>query len=336
MKIAILHNRIGKNAHKDELDILAQADAVTRALEELEHDVTKLDFSLNLYEMTMSLQMLKPDLVFNLADSLQGEGRLIHFATSILDQLNLPYTGCKTEALFLTSNKLVAKRLMRLRGIPTPEWMSLESPDESLATLNEPFLLKSIWEHASVGMDTDSLVTVQEKEELRTVLKQKNGDFFAERYIEGREFNLSLLGGEEKIEVLSPAEMKFFDYPKDRPKILGYDAKWNEESSEYHSTRRSFEFHEKDRSLLETLKDLALKCWKCFDLNGYARVDFRVDERDNPYVLEINANPCIAPDSGFVMAAKQSSISYTRMVECIVDHPVPHGAFRQVKKKMVL
>jgi D-alanine-D-alanine ligase len=140
---------------------------------------------------------------------------------------------------------------------------------------------------------------------------------FAERFIDGREFNLSILAGVQGPQVLPPAEIRF-DFPPGRKRIVDYRAKWDEESLEYRATRRSFEFAPDDAPLLERLESLALRCWRLFELKGYARVDFRVDGEGNPFVLEINANPCISPDSGFVAAAARAGILFWELACRIV------------------
>lgn len=322
MKLVILHNRVEKYTGEDDIDILFQADAVAKALEEIGHESISIDFTLDIIDLMNRLGQAQPDLVFNLADSLQGEGELIHFAPTVLEYMHVPYTGCPAESIFLTSNKVLAKRVMRLCDIPTPDWVTVDKLSDPPVRTSTRFVLKSIWEHASAGLDIASVVQVEERGELAELLRRKRGGVFAEQYIEGREFNLSLLDGKGETEVLAPAEMRFFDFPEGMPKILGYEAKWNQRSEVYRNTRRSFDFGGEDGPLLGKLTNISKKCWNIFKLNGYARVDFRVDDNGNPYVLEINSNPCISPESGYVAAAERSGIDYTHMIERIIDRPV--------------
>ncbi len=93
-------------------------------------------------------------------------------------------------------------------------------------------------------------------------------------------------------EVLPPAEIRFINYDNGKPKVLGYKAKWMPDSFEYINTTRHFDFSPNDTDLIAQLESIATHCWSLFDLTGYARVDFRVDSKGVPYVLEINANPC--------------------------------------------
>jgi len=118
--------------------------------------------------------------------------------------------------------------------------------------------------------------------------------------------------------MLSPAEIKFVDFHQDMPKILDYAAKWDEETFEYKHNVRTFDFSESDQALLNEIETIVLKCWQVFNLHGYARVDFRVDNNHRPYVLEINANPCISEDSGFYAACLHSGIDFQTAVSYIL------------------
>ncbi|MCC8165280.1 MAG: D-alanine--D-alanine ligase, partial [Planctomycetes bacterium] len=158
--------------------------------------------------------------------------------------------------------------------------------------------------------------------------------FFAERFIDGREFNLSLIENESGgVTVLPEAEIRFENFPAGKPAIVGYQAKWVEDSPEYIGTTRSFEFPPSDDTLRKNLKKAAVRCWRIVGLRGYARVDFRVDNLGNIAILEANANPCISPDAGFAAAAERGGMSYGDMVEHIARAalrraaPAPSGVW---------
>jgi len=317
MNVVVLHTPVGTEASRDEADTEVQREFVLDALAALGHEAVALPFSLNLEETAERLRALAPDVVFNLFEPLTGEGRLIHLAPALLDHLRLPYTGSGQEAVFVTSNKVLSKRLFQQSGIPTPRWMEAAQPPDVPWAETGTWILKSVWEHASNWFGDDSVVCAASAAELRRLLEQKDrkGGFFAERYIEGREFNQALLAGE----CLPAAEMRFVDYPEDKLRIVDFRAKWEEDSFEYAHTQRGFDLSAADRPLVEELHDISRRCWERFGLTGYARVDFRVDAGGRPWVLEINTNPCLAPDGGFFAAAARAGLSYTRMVERIVE-----------------
>lgn len=265
-------------------------------------------------------------LVFNLVESLNGHGRLIHVAPSFLETSGIPYSGADADAVFLTSNKLLAKKFLSLAHLPTPRWFTADNLKR--AAVHGRYIVKSVWEHASVGLAEDCVIDTNDPAELedrlRTLQARLGGQCFAEEYIAGREFNLSVLANTDAAEVLCPAEIVFDGYGENDVCIVDYKAKWDEHSHQYHHTIRSFEFSEDDASILNHLKDLAIRCWHLFELRGYARVDFRVDRFGNPFILEVNTNPCLSPDAGFAAALTRSGIGFVKAIERILNDSLSH------------
>ena len=321
-KIGILHPYIPEKATEDEQDVLEQVEGILKALETLGYDPVSVKFDLNLEAVGITLKMLNPAFVFNLVESVNGRGSLIHLAPSFLDYLGLPYTGSKTEAMFLTSNKVVSKSFLSACGINTPIAYTLSSLKHDIPVRGR-FIIKSAWEHASIGLSQDSVISVEGASELISELKKARkrmkGECFCEEYIDGREFNVGLLAGENGVEVLPPAEILFLDYPSGKLKIVDYRAKWKPKSFEYLHTDRSFHFGFEDERIIKSLKATAEECWNLFGLKGYARVDFRVDGSGKPWVLEINANPCLSPDGGFAAASALIGLDYPTIVKRIID-----------------
>ncbi len=326
MKIVILHNPVPDDALEDERDVLVQAEEVSRALSSLGFQAVSLPFELPGETFTREIRALKPDCVFNLVESVDGDGRLIHVAPSILDHLGLLYTGASAEAMFLTSNKVLGKKWMARCRIDTPQWLVPGHTPLTPLPLPDTYIIKALWEEASIGLDDDSVVTADSRSTLERLVEERSSllglECFAERYIAGREFNLSVLAGPAGPEVLPAAEIRF-QLPEHRHAIVDYRAKWDQDSDEYKGTVRSFDFPADDKGLLETLGTIALRCWEHFELRGYARVDFRVDHLGTPWVLEVNANPCISPDSGFVAAATKAGIPYPAIIERIIHDTLP-------------
>jgi D-alanine-D-alanine ligase len=114
------------------------------------------------------------------------------------------------------------------------------------------------------------------------------------------------------------AEMTFADWPEGKLRIVGYGAKWDEDSTGYLHTVRRFGVEEDDPWLAASLKQACAQVWKLFGLTGFVRVDFRVTEKGKPLILEINPNPCISPDAGFAAAAAEAGMSYDDLIEAIV------------------
>jgi len=330
MKVAILHSEVPEAASWDEQDVLVQVAVVSQALIHLGYVPAAVPFSARMERTIQDLKEIGPAWIFNLVETVEGRGRFIHLAPLILDLLNIPYTGNATDAVHATSNKRLAKSLMVEYGIPTPPWFTLSAISEEPENIEGRFIIKSVWEHASVGLDEDSVMRYPDGDSLRREMERRcerlGGECIAEQYIEGREFNLSLLANENGAEVLPPAEIHFENYPSDKTRVVGYRAKWDADSFEYHHTPRSFDFPETDQPLLQRLCNLAQRCWKRFHLRGYVRVDFRADHEGRPWVLEINTNPCLSPDSGFTAATRQAGLSIEDVIRRIIQDSIPDGA----------
>ena len=321
-KIVILHTDVAPDAGSDEQDTILQAQTIAEAITSLGHEPVMLPFAMDLNATISKLRALKPDVVFNLVESLGGKGSMIYFSTALLDFLRLPYTGCRTDAMYLTSNKPLTKKLLHASGIPTPPWITTDGIATGLAP-SGTYLMKPSWEDASVGLDDDAIVFMTDQNHIITALRNRQAeigcDCFAEAYIEGREFNIALLARDQGVQILPASEILFQDYPQGKLKILDYRAKWVEDSFEYDNTRRTLDIAPEDAALADRLRDIALRCWNLFDLRGYARVDFRVDKQGNPFVLEINANPCLSLDAGFAAALERASIKYSEAIADIIQ-----------------
>jgi len=315
--LLLLINSISDPSSKDELDVLVQVEAVELAIKELGYSSRRVSFGLNLEPVAQILENHPPDLVFNLVESVGGKGALIHLCPSLLDACDISFTGSGTYALIVTTDKVRTKKILEDHGIPTPDWFIPGGARQPAA--DKKYIRKPIWEDGSAGITDDS---IQEGKDLDLNRLSEDGSLtavFMEEFIDGREFNLSLLAGSDGPIVMPAAEMLYVDYPDGKPKILNYASKWDETSFEYHKTVRTFDLSPGDRALVEMMSEISLQCWKLFDMNGYIRVDFRVDEKNRPWVLEVNANPCLSPDAGFVAACQQGGVDYTEMVKRIIS-----------------
>lgn len=320
-KIVILHTDVASDAGVDEQDTLHQAQAIAQAMTSLGYEPVMLPFVMDLNVTISKLRSLKPYVVFNLVESLGGKGSMIYFSTALLDFLRLPYTGCRTDAMYLTSNKPLTKKFLHAEGIATPPWITVDGIATGAVSAGT-YLMKPSWEDASVGLDDDAIVLMTDQNNIVKALLNRQTkigcDCFAEAYIEGREFNIALLATDQGVQILPTSEILFEDYPPGKLKILDYRAKWVEDSFEYDKTRRTLDIAPEDAALADSLRDIALRCWNLFGLRGYARVDFRVDRQGTPFVLEINANPCLSLDAGFAAALEQASIKYSEAIDNII------------------
>lgn len=318
-RILVLHGYVPPDALEDEKDVLVETHHVSNSLKQLGYKVKTAPTTLDLLHTKKILEKERPDLVFNLVESLDNSGRFLSVVPSLLEYLYVPFTGSGADALHITTHKPLSKSLMKLHGLPTPDWQTCDNVIQKGILFNPPYILKSIWEHASIGLNEKS-IHFSKTTLLKTIHAMRpeiRANFFFEQFIEGREFNLSLLSEERRLNVLPPAEILFDGFGK-KPKIVDYKAKWDVKSYQYHHTNRSFDFNKGDGVLLKKLKVLSLKCADSFAIKGYARIDFRVHSDGRPYILEVNANPCISPDSGFVAACEKAGLNYTDIIEKIL------------------
>ncbi len=311
----ILFNKLSKNALADEADVLDQVQLVSEAMLQLGYLPVAIPLSIKLKKAAKAIAAAKPEFVFNLVESINNKGSLVHFSPAYLDTLGIPYTGSHTEAIFVTTSKVLTKRLLAAAGLPTAPW---HMPSNFVADTSKRYILKPIWEEGSLGLDEHSVFDGNNHEMVEKVRLLSDETYFVEEFIDGREFNISILAGKDGPQVMPPAEIRFLDYPADKPKVVGYTAKWKEDSFEYIHTQRTFEYSDSDIPLLKKLQILCLQTWNTLGLRGYVRVDFRVDTNGQPLILEVNTNPCISPDSGFVAACRQAGLSNAQMVERII------------------
>ncbi|MFO7658970.1 MAG: ATP-grasp domain-containing protein [Bacteroidales bacterium] len=316
-KVIILHNEVTGQSNPDEIDVLQQARLVSDAYEDLGYKPFLMQLGKNLYDDIIKVKEANPLFVFNLVEAAFGKGELLYIGPALMHALHIPYTGVPHDALFLTTSKVLTKEMLLLHNIPTPGFFKVT--ETCKLTDRKQYIVKPVWEDGSVGLDEDSVFTAGNKSLLVKIKTLPDSHFFIEEFIDGREFNISILGGKDKVDVLQPAEMIFRNYPEGKPKMLGYKAKWDENSTEYKNTARSFETLDASSQLFEKLKKICLDCWQHFQLKGYARVDFRLDENEKPYVIEINGNPCIAPDSGFIAAAHHAGFDNKTIIKRISE-----------------
>jgi D-alanine-D-alanine ligase len=322
MRILVLHSDVPPDAPPEDQDTLAAAGAVAKALISRGYQAPTAAFFPDLEKLRAEIAGHAADVVFNLVEGIEGKGRLAYVAPLLLDEIGVPYTGTGADALIATGDKPLSKRLFREAGIPTPDWS--EPPDWNGLYADARYIVKAADEDASVGLDDASVVAGSEvRARAELCAGRFGGPWFAERYVDGREFNVSVLQERDGPCVLPMAEMTFEEWPASRPRIVGYIAKWDDASFESTRTVRQFGFEDREPELALALRHYSQCAWSLFKLRGTARVDFRVDEAGRPLVLEVNPNPGIAPDAGFAAAAARAGLSYADMIERIVRAALP-------------
>ena len=301
----------------DEVDTVLAAEAVAAALTRCGYATEIVALSPNLSEID-KIPGWQPLVVFNLVDAIGGDGRLAPMVPARLDALGLAHTGAGTSAWFDTLSKIGTKLNLAYAGLPTPPW----SVDGSGLAPDAQVVVKPVWEHGSLGLDNTCVMRggAAKQAIAERPLRWKT-QHFAEVFIDGREFNLSLLETHGGVEILPIAEILFEGFDDDAVRIVGYDAKWTPDSAAFVGTPRRFGIERSEPELAAKLADLSNSCWTLFGVQGYARVDFRVSRDGLPFILEVNMNPCLTPGAGFAAAALEAGLAYEELIARIAEAP---------------
>lgn len=316
MGVLILHDAVPHDAAPEVLDTLNQAREVEAALRSEGVHAQRLPVSGNLCALQRTLSAARPEAVFNLVESIAGADGAAVAVPALLDGLGIFYTGSSAAAQALANDKCMAKAIMRRAGLPTANWY----PGTN-GFVPGVYLIKTRFEHGSCGIDDEAVSRFEVEADLHKALSTRQRRLgrpcFAEAYLEGREFNISVIEWDGAVRVLPAAEIDFSAFAPGKPRIVGYRAKWVEDSFEYACTPR--QFPELPERMSRRLAELTEECFRLFGLSGYARVDFRLDSDGEPVILEVNPNPCLARDAGFVAALTKAGIPFAEAMRHLVS-----------------
>jgi D-alanine-D-alanine ligase len=300
-------------------DILTQVQAVEKALNDLGHSSIRISFTRDVSGFIRNMREAGVEMAVNLCETLDDDARFVGHPAAILELLDLPFSGSPTFALMLTTDKVMTKRLLRATGIETPDYVIYDDKGEfDFRLLRYPVIVKPVLQDASIGIDQGSIFKdARALDKEITEFFHRFGPLLVEEYVAGREFNVSVFGYPSP-RVLPIAEIDFSAFPKELFPIVGYRAKWDCSSFEYYHTPRKFQ-RGLCLALQQGIEKTAIECFHLLMLRDYGRVDMRVNDQGQIYVLEVNANPCLSPDAGFAAAVQQAGMTYTDMVKYLVD-----------------
>jgi D-alanine-D-alanine ligase len=321
--LALVHEHLVPPEDTTGLDIL-EAEwkmeyDVIETLREMGHTVRVLGIHDDLSGIRPTAEEFKPHIVFNLMEAFAGVTTFDQNVVSYLELLRLPYTGCNPRGLVLARDKALSKKLLAYHRIPVPEF-TVVRPGRKPALpkrLTYPIIVKSLFFEASAGISQASVVENAEQLARRvTFIHEKLGTAaILEQFIDGRELYVGVVGN-ERLDVFPVWEMSFEKMPENRWKIATERVKWSTQYQKRHGimTDRA----RLDSALAERIQRVAKRAYRALDLNGYARIDLRLDEEGRMYVLEANPNPNLAYGEDFAESAEVAGMEYERLLERII------------------
>ena len=330
-RIVVLYNtdydeeQAANAGNPDATSVRESAKAIARALIETGHTVELTGcHGTDVYAVLARISSQKPDLLFNLCESMDGDPRNEPTFAGLLDVFRIPYTGADLPALATCLYKQRTKDILFAHDVPTPPYRFLRTladlDDPTLAQLAYPYFVKLVHEDASLGITEANVVhnVEQLRARSRELMLEFNEGILAERYIEGREVNVTLFGAGDRVEVLPLHEIDFAAMPADRPKIVSYAAKWDEKHVDYAGTK-PVPLKGLSEAVCAEIERVSRAAWAAVELRDYGRVDLRVDDAGVPWVIDVNPNPDISPDAGVARAALAAGMSYPQMVNRIAE-----------------
>jgi D-alanine-D-alanine ligase len=293
---------------------------IVQALKSKKFRVYSYNIQDRIQQLLRILKEKKPSVVFNLVESHQGAPFLEMMVAGVYEMLGIPYTGSPPLTLGLCQRKGVTKQILLSNGIPTPRFTLVGDKKRSFQhRLRYPLIAKPAREDGSHGVENESVVfdSKQLRRRLHYIFEEFHQSVIVEEFIDGRELNVSILGSEEP-RVLPISEVDFSRMPKHFTNILTYQAKWETRHETYHRTIPVCPAR-LPRKLEKQVNEIALKAYRIMGCRDYARIDFRVDRRNNPYVLEVNPNPHLSEGMGLMRSAETAGLSFSQTLKAIVQ-----------------
>jgi D-alanine-D-alanine ligase len=311
VKVAILFDGVSA-ASRDQL-ITGTVDAIGAELASEGNQVARIPVHQDA-RWIERLRRVHADLVFNLCESIDGVAAMEPPVISVLELLGLPYTGSSSWTTSLCLRKHVINGALERAGLPVPKFAVVRRGG-AIPSVGFPAICKPAAEDASIGVEQRSVVrTTRELTERVSAMLERWDEVIVQRYVEGREVNVGILGDA----VLPIAEIDFGRMPKGMWRIVTYKSKWETGSDEDIGSAPRCPAR-LPAAVATQLRRVAVAAWRLVGGSGYGRVDMRIDERGRPWILEVNANPDIAPDAGLARMARVAGIEYGALVRQICE-----------------
>jgi D-alanine-D-alanine ligase len=316
-----------------EIEVLEETELIEKFLCEAGYDTVKFA-AYDAFELASFLKSTRPDIVFNCCESFRGRAALEMSVAGVYELFGIPYTGSSALALGMALDKSIAKALFHANEVPTAPWTVFESGAKAeIAHLHFPVIVKPLREDASIGIDEHSVV--HDEAALRTrvefVCREFDQPAIVEEFIDGREVNLALLACADGFTALPISEILFQDPDRGGSlAMLTYESKWFVKSQAYQTTVPSCPA-DLPLTIADQVRSASLKAARAVGIRDYGRIDLRIRRGDDAvFVLEVNPNPDITQDSGFVRAAAAGGWTHAQVVCEILESAVRRSKLRSL------
>jgi D-alanine-D-alanine ligase len=309
-----------------------ELQAIARALQSEGYNATLFNIEDNLTRLLELLSQDPPDAVFNLVELFHGNARLEAAVTGMYDLCHVPYTGADPFGLQLCQHKSITKQVLIEDGVATPGYRLLRSARIPRSHgLQYPLIVKPAREDASLGVDLGSVVYDygQLTARVNHIFELFAPPILVEEFIQGKELHVSILGNQPP-QALPIIEFDFSALPDNHPAIITYNVKWNPLDFAYHKVHASCPAR-LDAQVAEKVSQLAMQAYQATLCRDYARVDLRLSEADEPYVLEVNPNPDLTEGVSFMQSAEKAGMSFSRTLAKIIDFALARGKASRTK-----
>jgi D-alanine-D-alanine ligase len=292
---------------------------VIETLREQGHEVRVLGVHDDLAGIRPTAGFFQPHIVLNLMEAFAGVTTFDQNVVSYLELLRLRYTGCNPRGLILARDKALSKKLLAYHRIPIPDFTVVRYGRKPVLPkkMQFPLIVKSLFFEASAGISQASVVENAEQlaRRVQFIHESLGTAAIVEQFVDGRELYVGVLGN-ERLEVLPVWEMSFAKMPENRWRIATERVKW---STRYQKANGIMtDAANLDVSAITHIQRMAKRSYRALDLNGYARIDLRLDEQGRAYVLEANPNPNLAYGEDFAESAEVYGLSYEKLLERII------------------
>lgn len=297
----------------------SQMIEIEKHLKEYFTEVKSLAIDKNVVKTIDEIIAYNPDAILNFVESVEGITYYEYCMAGLYELLGYNYTGNIPSTLGNCLDKKRTKEILFSNDIKTPRAITLKPKSRFTKkdiNLNYPLILKLVDEDASIGISENSVVNnySELRKHFKFLSESYNKNIIIEEFVEGRELNCAILGGEP----LPISEIDFTGLPEGLPNIVTYDGKWIEGSTYYNFTKPVCPAN-LDNKTREKIEEIALRAYNVLNCRDYARVDVRLSNDGIPFVIEVNPNPDVSSDSGFARAAAASGKSYSELLYTITS-----------------